>query len=102
MSEDINIRLSHDEALVLFEFFSRFDGDDDDFTLRHNAEFTAFMSISGQLEQALVEPLQRDYIELLHAARDRLPAALFNRRLQMHPQRRCTSRITYCTSPTLP
>ena len=58
MSENINITLSHDEALVLFEFFSRFCDDHDDFTLRHTAEYLAFMKMSAQLDKALVEPFQ--------------------------------------------
>jgi hypothetical protein len=74
MSENINITLSHDEALVLFEFFSRFYGDGDDFTLRHTAEYLAFMRISAQLDKALVEPFQSQYKELLRAARDRVAA----------------------------
>ena len=72
MSEDINIRLSHDEALVMSEFFSRFCSDDDDFTLRHNAEYLAFMRMSAQLDKALVEPFQPQYRELLRAARKRV------------------------------
>ena len=74
MSENISITLSHDEALVLLEFFSRFSDDDDDFTLRHNAEYLAFMRISAQLDKALVEPFQPQYRELLRAARDRSAA----------------------------
>jgi hypothetical protein len=74
MSENINITLSPDEALVLFDFFSRFCDDDDDFTLRHTAEYLAFMRISAQLDKALVEPFQPQYLELLRAARDRIAA----------------------------
>jgi hypothetical protein len=74
MAENVTIQLSHDEALVLFESFSRFCEDDDEFTLRHNAEFVAFMRISAQLDQALVEPFRPEYPELLRAARDRVAA----------------------------
>ena len=73
MSEDIAIRLSRDESLVLFEFFSRFD-DSDDFTLRHNAEYLAFCRLSAQLDKSLVEPFRPDYAELLQAARERIAA----------------------------
>lgn len=72
MNENINLTLSRDEALVLFEFFSRFGDDDDSFTLRHNAEYLAFMQISAQLDKSLVEPFQPQYLELLQAARDRI------------------------------
>jgi hypothetical protein len=73
VSEDITITLSRDEALVLFEFFSRFD-DQDDFTLRHNAEFIAFSRISAQLDNSLVEMFDPKYRELLQAARERIAA----------------------------
>ncbi len=73
MSQNITITLSHDEALVLFEFFSRFD-DSDDFTLRHTAEYLAFMRMSAQLDKSLVEPFQPQYQDLLRAARDRIAA----------------------------
>ena len=73
MSENISITLSHDEALVLFEFFGRFDKHDD-FTMRHTAEYLAFMRLSAQLDKALVEPVQPDYLQSLQAARERLAA----------------------------
>jgi hypothetical protein len=71
MSENITVTFSRDEALVLFEFFARFD-DSDDFTLRHNAEYLAFTRMSAQIEKALVEPFRPEYTELLRAARDRV------------------------------
>lgn len=71
MSSDITITLSHDEALVLFEFFARF-ADNDDFTLRNNAEFIAFSKLAGQLDMSLVEIFQPNYAELLQASRERL------------------------------
>ena len=84
MSENINITLSRDEALVLFEFFSRFCDDDVDFTLRHNAEYLAFMRMSAQLDKALVEPFQPQYLELLRAARDRIAAGYEGRAPGVH------------------
>lgn len=71
MSEPVTPHLSRDEALVLFEFFARFD-EDDLFRLRNNAEFVAFMRVVGQLEKALEEPFQSNYVELLASARARL------------------------------
>ena len=73
MSENITISLSCDEALVLFEFFSRFE-DTDDFTLRHTAEYLAFMRMSAQLDKSMVEPFQPHYLDLLRAARERIAA----------------------------
>lgn len=73
MNKDITVRLSHDEALVLFEFFWRFQ-ETDDFQMTHNAEFLAFSSIAAQLDKALVEPFQPDYRELLSTAQERIAA----------------------------
>jgi len=69
--ENIAIKLSRDEALVLFEFFARFDRNHD-FTLRHNAEYLAFSRISGQLDKALTEPFRAEYANLLRVARERI------------------------------
>jgi hypothetical protein len=71
MSESVTITLSRDEALVLFEFFARFD-ELHDFTLRDTAEYLAFSRISAQLDKSLVEPFKPDYEALLKMARDRL------------------------------
>lgn len=71
MSENIIITVSHDEALVLFEFFSRF-GDTGDFRLRNNAEFVAFQKISAQLDKSISDMFQPNYSELLDAARTRI------------------------------
>lgn len=73
MSERITITLSHDEALVLLEFFGRYE-ENDDFTLRHNAEYLAFMRISAQLDKSLVEIFDPKYGELVRAAQERLAA----------------------------
>ena len=74
MSDSIAITLSKDEGLVLFEFFARFCGDDDELTIRHNAEFLALMKISAQLDTMFVEPFDPRYAELLRMARERVAA----------------------------
>ena len=73
MNDSVTLRLSRDEALVLFEFFARFD-QDDEFRLRSNAEFVAFMKVAGQLEKALPQPFQSNYQQLLADASGRLSA----------------------------
>lgn len=73
MASEIDLRITNDEALVLFEFFARFD-ENDDFTLRNTAEYLAFQKIAAQLDRALVEPFDPAYRDLLVAARDRLAA----------------------------
>jgi hypothetical protein len=83
MSENITITLSHDEALVLLEFFCRFE-DKDDSTLRHNAEYLAFARISAQLDKSLVEMFDPKYNELVRAAQERLAAGYEGRAPGVH------------------
>lgn len=71
MTDSVTITLTADEALVLFEFFARF-AEDNEFRLRHNAEFVAFSRISAQLDVALVAPFRPEYQEMLDAARERV------------------------------
>lgn len=67
----IEIRLTQDEALVLCEFFARFQASNR-LRLNNNAEFIALSRISAQIDRVLVQPFQPDYVELLEAARQRL------------------------------
>lgn len=67
----IEIRLTQDEALVLFEFFARFE-ETNRLRLMNNAEFIALSRISAQLDRSMVQPFQPDYGELLEAATQRL------------------------------
>ena len=72
MTDNYTVTLSHDEAIVLFEFFSRFSTDGQPLEMRNNAEFVALMSVSSQLERLLVAPFEADYVEQVDAARKRL------------------------------
>lgn len=67
----MNIHISDDEALVLFEFFSRFQ-DTNRLRLLNNAEFIALSSIAGQIEKVLVTPFQSDYKDSLAKAQTRI------------------------------
>jgi hypothetical protein len=67
----LTITLSKDEALVLSEFFARFEGNNE-FALCNNAEYLAFSKLSAQLEETLIEPFEQDYQAVLQAARARL------------------------------
>jgi hypothetical protein len=75
MNNDIAVTLSHDEALVLFDLFWRFQ-ETNALTLAHNSEFVALSRISAQLDRTLVEPFAGNYRDLLAAARDRLAAGM--------------------------
>lgn len=65
----ILLELSHDEALVLFEWLAHNDGT---LPVSDAAEQTVLWRIEGQLEKALVEPLAANYSDSVHAARARI------------------------------
>ena len=67
----VGLTLTRDEALVLVEFFARFE-ETDGLAFAHAAEFLALSRIAAQLGKALVEPFDGRYVELLAAARERL------------------------------
>ena len=60
--------LTHDQALVLFEFFARFE-ENESLSFAHPAEYLALQAFSAQLDKALVEPFQADYASRLLNAR---------------------------------
>ena len=68
MSEKISIDLTPSEALVLFEFLSRF-SDEDVLTLEDQAEERVLWDLCASLESVLVEPFAENYQELLDRAR---------------------------------
>lgn len=65
------VRISRDQALVLFELLSRLVAIDN-FPLEHDSEMTVLNSILCSLEEELTEPLGKNYLELLKLARERL------------------------------
>lgn len=67
----IDLRLTPDEALVLFELLSRY-SDSDELRIEDQAEQRALWNLCCLLEKQLVEPFKPDYIELLQSARNRL------------------------------
>jgi len=67
----VTLSLTHDQALVLFEWLSREDGKGG-LPTEHQAEQNVLWEIEAQLERVLVEPLQPDYSALVSAARERL------------------------------
>ena len=69
MSEKVIITLSRDEALVLFEFLSRFT-EQQQLDIRDRAEQRVLWDILADLESALPEPLAHDYDEQLQRARE--------------------------------
>ncbi len=70
-SDTVTLRLSPDEALVLFGLSTRFTNEDA-LTIEHPGEQVALWNLCAILETLLVEPFKADYPELLDAARRRL------------------------------
>ena len=75
--EEVTLRLTKAEALVLFEWLHRNEDRDKSKTADHYdivdpAERTALWNLSCDLESVLVEPLRSDYGELVESARAEL------------------------------
>ena len=70
-NEEVIVKLTKDEAIVLFEFLSRF-SDKDTLDIEHQAEERALWNLTYLFEKELAEPFCKDYGNLLEAARDRL------------------------------
>lgn len=68
-SEEINIKLTKDEALVLFEFISRFNETEHKELFQDQSEQKMMWLIEGQLQKALSEPFRPDYKEIIDNAR---------------------------------
>jgi hypothetical protein len=68
--EQISLELSKDEALVLFEFLSRF-SEQEKLQIEDQAEARVLWDLQASLETRLIEPLKSDYMELLTEARER-------------------------------
>jgi hypothetical protein len=65
------LSLSEDEALVLFEFFSRFD-DTGRLEFTHPAEYIALQHLAGQIDVTTAAMFKADYEILLEQARSRV------------------------------
>lgn len=67
------LTLTHDQALVLFDWLTREDGRSA-IPTEHHAEQKVLWQLEAQLESALVEPLLPGYVALVSAARERIVA----------------------------
>ena len=69
--EDVALVLTKDEALVLFEFLSRFD-QTGELLVVDQAEERALWNLTCVLEKVLAEPFGATYEEIVKQARERL------------------------------
>lgn len=70
MSE-VEIRLSEDEVIVLFEFFERFD-EKERLYFVHPAEYIALMKVPAQIVKGTSAMFSERYNEILNEARERI------------------------------
>ena len=68
---NVNLTLSKDEALVLFEFLSRF-SENEKLEIKDKSEEQVLWNLQGGLEKLLSEPFSKEYSLLLERARKKL------------------------------
>ncbi|MGN6109572.1 MAG: hypothetical protein ACTHU0_30975 [Kofleriaceae bacterium] len=69
--DSVHVELSHDQALVLFEWLSRFDESGDP-AFVDPGEQAALWVLEGSLESKLSEQFRPNYLELVAQARERV------------------------------
>jgi hypothetical protein len=67
-----NLTLTKYEALVLFEFLSRFNQLENPDIFEDQAEQKVFWKLEGQLEKQLVEPFKPGYKAIINEARNNI------------------------------
>jgi len=70
----IKLHLSHSEALVLFEFLSRFSGQKT-LQIQDESEQRVLWNLQAELERVLAEPFSKDYEAHLKTAREEVKGA---------------------------
>jgi hypothetical protein len=72
VDNELTIRLTRDEALVLFDWISRFSAAGGADRFEHGSEQLILWHLEAILEKELIEPFDDNYRGLLQAARERL------------------------------
>jgi len=70
-TDRINLYISEDDALILFDFFERFD-EKKKLYFVHPAEYISLMKISEQIDKKTSVVFKSNYGELLQEARERV------------------------------
>jgi hypothetical protein len=68
--DNVKLELSKSEALVLFEFLSRFSNPPHKLEIQDQAEGRVLWDMCCYLEKRLAEPFDTDYRQILQKARD--------------------------------
>ena len=70
-NESLKIEITKNEALVLFEFLSRY-SDTDILSIKHAGEKQALLNLACTFEKTLPEPFSSDYKKTLESARQKI------------------------------
>jgi hypothetical protein len=68
----ISIELTNEEAIVFYEFLSKYNENDDLSRFQDQAEQRVLWDIESKLEKEMSEPFQADYQEIVKKARDKV------------------------------
>lgn len=69
---NLNLTVTKDEALVLFEFLARFNQAEHPEIFEDQAEQKTLWILQGQLEKQLAEPFRSDYLDIINKARNQI------------------------------
>ncbi len=72
VDKSLNLTISKDEALVLFDFLARFNEAEYSDVFEDQAEQKTLWILEGQLERQLVEPFKHDYKDIIKKARNKI------------------------------
>jgi hypothetical protein len=67
----VNIEISEDEAIVLFEFFERFE-EKEELYFVHPSEYISLMKISAQIYKGTSVMFDKNYKEILKRSREKI------------------------------
>ena len=68
---EYELKISEDEAVVLFEFFERF-GEKEELYFVHPAESISLMKISAQIDKSTSAMFDKNYRKILKNSRERI------------------------------
>ena len=72
VDKSLNLTISKEEALVLFDFLARFNESEQSDVFEDQAEQKTLWVLEGQLEKQLVEPFKPDYKDIIKHARNKI------------------------------
>jgi hypothetical protein len=72
VDKSLNLTISKDEALVLFDFLARFNETEQSEVFEDQAEQKTLWILEGELERQLVEPFNPDYKDIIKEARNKI------------------------------